>query len=263
MKRNIYPGEEWIYFKIYVSPMSANMILMESINPCIQDLLKEEMISQWFFIRYSDPDFHIRLRMELSSTDFIGPVIFRIRDNLKNDISSGAVSKIQIDTYQREIERYGTDTMEEGEMFFCWDSEYVCEFLKQNKGDWHTIMDSVKWISQLYSNLGLTKKESYERADLSSNSYIKEFGLSNDQVGEINSMYRKNKQEIQNVISESETTFPYFKDLEWLKRLENNSDIVRSLIHMHCNRLFSNNQRIFECICYTLLKKAYQTMIHK
>lgn len=263
MKRNIFPGGEWIYFKIYMSPISANKILEDSLYPFAHQLLNNQLISEWFFIRYSDPDFHIRLRMKLTSDDNIGRVITRLRECLDSEISGRIIRKIQIDTYQREIERYGINSIEACESFFFRDSEYVCQFLKDNKDDWHTIIDSVRWISQLYTNLGLTDKESYERADISSNSYIKEFGLSNDQVGEINLMYRNHKQEVLNAISDSELTIPYLKNIHWLKGLEYSSDIARSLIHMHCNRIFQSNQRLYECVCYSLLKKAYQTIVHK
>jgi len=44
-------------------------------------------------------------------------------------IDSDIVHKVQADTYQREIERYGEETIELGEQIFFHDSEAVIDFI--------------------------------------------------------------------------------------------------------------------------------------
>ncbi len=243
--------------------MTANRVLIESIRPYIQNLLDSKLISQWFFIRYSDPDFHIRLRMKLKSVDNIGEAMVKMWQSLDSEIQTHVIGKIQIDTYQREIERYGEDTIEDCEQFFYHDSESVLKDLKEKPDDWKIIITCIGWISQLYSIFYPSYSDCYKAADSASILYIKEFGLNNEQIAEINSLYRNNKKEIQDAIVNG--GYQMSDSIEFLKRKRPGikNSIIPSLIHMHCNRMFSSNQRLYECIVYLLLKKTYQSMAYK
>jgi len=64
-RKTFIPGSEWVYFKLYTGTKTADMILKNEIYEYVNGLLKNDSINQWFFIRYSDPDFHLRLRLHL------------------------------------------------------------------------------------------------------------------------------------------------------------------------------------------------------
>ena len=59
------PGSEWVYFKLYTGTKTADAILQNELYRYIRELLNNGIIDKWFFIRYTDPDFHIRLRLHL------------------------------------------------------------------------------------------------------------------------------------------------------------------------------------------------------
>ena len=69
--RTFIPGSEWIYFKIYTGTKTADAILKNELYGFVSEMLKNKVIDKWFFIRYNDPDFHIRLRIHLKEKRFL------------------------------------------------------------------------------------------------------------------------------------------------------------------------------------------------
>ena len=64
--KTFIPGSEWVYFKLYTGTKTADTILKNELYGFIQEMIKNKSIDKWFFIRYSDPDFHVRLRIHLN-----------------------------------------------------------------------------------------------------------------------------------------------------------------------------------------------------
>lgn len=63
--RTFIPGSEWIYFKLYTGTKTADAILKNELYVYVNEMLSNDIADKWFFIRYTDPDFHIRLRLHL------------------------------------------------------------------------------------------------------------------------------------------------------------------------------------------------------
>ncbi|MGB8194413.1 MAG: lantibiotic dehydratase, partial [Chitinophagaceae bacterium] len=78
VKRKFSPGSEWVYFKLYCGAKSADKILLDAIKPLTENLLQDQSIDRWFFIRYNDPDFHIRLRLHVEDANKTGYVIQQV-----------------------------------------------------------------------------------------------------------------------------------------------------------------------------------------
>ena len=71
MKRSFMPGDEWLYFKIYTGTKTADAILTNIIKPITEKLIKNNIIDQWFFIRYNDPKNHLRIRFHFNKQNSI------------------------------------------------------------------------------------------------------------------------------------------------------------------------------------------------
>ncbi|WP_127138032.1 thiopeptide-type bacteriocin biosynthesis protein [Flagellimonas oceanensis] len=69
--RNFALGSEWLYYKIYIGPQTGDALLSQAIKPLVSNLIGRKLIDKWFFIRYTDPDFHIRIRLKISDTKYI------------------------------------------------------------------------------------------------------------------------------------------------------------------------------------------------
>ena len=74
-KRTFYPGDEWLYFKLYTGIKTADDILIRSVFPVVKKLMREEIITKFFFLRYSDPDFHIRFRVLVKNPKDLGYIL--------------------------------------------------------------------------------------------------------------------------------------------------------------------------------------------
>ena len=65
IERNFYPGESWLYIKVYGGITACDQLLVDVIYPTIISLKRTKVIVNWFFIRYYDPDFHLRNVLQL------------------------------------------------------------------------------------------------------------------------------------------------------------------------------------------------------
>jgi len=117
-KRTFFIGDEWLYFKVYTGFKTADTILTDTVFPLSQYFLKENIIDHWFFIRYSDPQFHLRIRFHIPKKEDVASIIFHFNNTLQDYVNQNLVWKIQTDTYQREIERYGSELIELSEKLF-------------------------------------------------------------------------------------------------------------------------------------------------
>ncbi len=61
--RSFPPGSEWLYAKLYVGSATADRVLRQVIRPVVGEALGSGAAEGWFFIRYGDPDWHLRLRL--------------------------------------------------------------------------------------------------------------------------------------------------------------------------------------------------------
>jgi thiopeptide-type bacteriocin biosynthesis protein len=125
-------GSDWLYAEIYCGISTGDDVLRRAIDPFIVQLAKTNDIKRWFFIRYSDPDLHLRVRLQADPGVLTGNVIPALHAALQPFIESGAVWRVRFEGYQRESERYGGD---EGvvlaEELFAIDSEAVLTMLRE------------------------------------------------------------------------------------------------------------------------------------
>lgn len=154
MKRKLSPRSEWLYLKIYTGVKTADLILEEAVQPMVGFFQKNDFISKWFFIRYHDPKPHLRIRFRLNNANDYSKIFDRTNDNLQKYIESGEISSILIDTYNREIERYGENTIEEAETLFYTNSEFTLQCLHYD--DEEKIIVFLFYIDEVLSKLNFS-----------------------------------------------------------------------------------------------------------
>ena len=89
----------------------------------------------WFFIRYVDPQNHLRVRFG-GEPARLREIIDWLPELLDPLLEEGRISRWQLDTYEREVERYGgPEGMEISERIFHADSEAVLASLETLAGD--------------------------------------------------------------------------------------------------------------------------------
>lgn len=264
-------GSEWIYFKIYCGSQSAEKILVHAIDPLVRELRAEGQIRKWFFIRYPDPEFHLRLRLELTETGFFGTVLKRVTEVLQPFQQDGFIWNTQLDTYRRETRRYGSRSIEAVEEIFCYSSEATLAWLCRNTGD---DRESERWlwglqsIDYLLNGFGYTLEQKLHLLDELKTSFGKEFHTGKLLKEQLDSRYREHRKRIELSLEsewpDAELIKGMNEKLAAVRELADNSllepsadSLLASLIHMQLNRLFTSKSRQHEMICYDFLYRYY------
>jgi lantibiotic biosynthesis protein len=286
VQRSFLSGNQWHYVKIYCGVKTADRILIEVLKPITEELLSEQKITKWFFIRYADPDHHIRIRFS-GQGNFYAEVTERLNKAFAPYLQNHLIWKVQTDTYNRELERYGSLNIENSETLFFHDSIACTEILSMLEGDkgddlrWQFAM---KGVDDLLNSFGLDLAAKKELMSIISANFLKEFNGDNVETNrQLSTKYRNEKAKIhialQSEMEESHEFFPVWqvfaerskniapcaqhinKLVEQNKLEVNKSDLLASYIHMFLNRFLRSKQRLQEMVIYDLLRQHYRSIL--
>ncbi|MEV6949270.1 lantibiotic dehydratase [Streptomyces sp. NPDC051172] len=126
------PGGEWLYAKLYLAGRQADSFLTERLAPFLAELPESarELIDRWFFIRYRDPDDHLRLRFHGPADALWRELLPPLRTAVREWTSQGLVGRFVLDGYDPEWERYGgPEAQAAAERFFAADSRTALTLL--------------------------------------------------------------------------------------------------------------------------------------
>src|SRR6185436_11110603 len=130
------------YAKLYTGHATSDQILTEVIAPLVageaegREGRDGREAPPWFFIRYSDPHWHLRFRVHGDPAWLYGELLPKLTAQARAMLDDGRLWKLQLDTYEREIERYGGATgLELAEQLFGADSACVVDILGMLAGD--------------------------------------------------------------------------------------------------------------------------------
>jgi thiopeptide-type bacteriocin biosynthesis protein len=286
LKRTFFIGDEWLYYKIYCGPMSVDRTLTEAIKPITDKLLIQGIIDKWYFVRYADPQNHIRIRFHLSKGARLDEIILPLNHALSVYVDSGLIWNIMTDTYHREIERYGKSSMELVEDLFFHDSVLTAGIVSKIIGDEGEI---VRWgvglrsIDEFINDFNYTVKEKLELLTVMKESFEKEHNINLSLKKQLSNKYRTHKVYIESILNrnnDDESDFKPIYDLIKIRSINNKpviNDILKlnkqnklekslneymwSYLHMHNNRLFKSKQRTHELVMYFFLHQYYRSIL--
>ena len=274
-------GSEWLYFKLYGGVKAADKVLVAFVKPLCEELQHRRLIDKWFFIRYSDPDNHLRIRFHLTDVAQIGEVIQLFNHFLQPALLPKYLWKIQVDTYERELERYGFETIELAEELFYYDSEAILAFLEHTEGD---AREEVRWlygiraIDALLDSFEFDFQRKLDLLNSLRNSFAQEFNMDVALKRQLDQKYRTHRTTMQDILSDSHpNTTPIFGDILSVKSakiapiayeiLHSSSPSqvnhwLGSYIHMLINRLIPAHQRLHELVIYDFLCRQYKSRLY-
>ena len=286
LKRTFIPGDEWLFYKLYTGPKTADVILTEVIKPLTEEFLTHKIIDHWFFIRYSDPGLHTRLRFHVTLPGNIAPIIQALRDRIAPFVRQNLLWKIQLDTYQREVERYGVNSMELGEQIFFHDSTMIVDMLSLIEGDEG---ERIRWlfalraVDTMLEDFHYDMEQRSELVTLLRENFGREHGMNKNLKDQMEKKFRDNRAEISELMDRGtdqvSEMLPLFQLLEKksaavrpladeiLALLKDNrlgmtlNDLMASYSHMMVNRLFKSKQRTHEMVVYDFLHRYYKSEI--
>lgn len=285
IKRNFIVGEEWLYYKIYCGNHTADKILSNEIQTIVKKLLKQNLIDQWFFIRYNDPDDHLRLRFHLINVNAIKEVLELITFHLSKLFQNDTIYDIILPTYKREIERYGENTILDSEKLFYYNSRKIIELISNTTPEFDEIariFSSLHMINNLLKYFEIPLQAGQEFVEDKCLGFKQEHNIQKENITKMTKLYSNYKSEILPFLAEGRdpeyleglSGIIKFKteEVKTIKKILNNVpsdnrsyilELIASFVHMNINRTFRSKQREYELICYDFMNKYYKYIIYK
>lgn len=243
---NLYPpGSEWLYFKIYTGSKTIDNLLRDKIKPFVELLTEKKLLEKWFFIRYQDPDTHLRLRFyNGSNSGFYKTVLEMFYTFFREELTNGVIHDLQVATYMPEYTRY--PDMEEAEEIFMEDSYLVLNRLESDDENYR-IETSLRQMDRFLS--GFTLSEKVRFCLVQRDGFLDEFGQ--ELRHELNRAYRSNASLCREVLLSKSHSEIKVKE----------SVCLASYIHMHVNRNFISEARKYEMMLYHFLYRHYDSLL--
>jgi thiopeptide-type bacteriocin biosynthesis protein len=283
VRRRFPPGSEWLYAKLYTGTGTADQLLNHVVGPLVRSSLASGAADAWFFIRYADPEWHLRLRLHGERGRLHAEVLPGLEAAAAPLLETGQLWRMQLDTYEREVERYGGDRgIELAEQLFAADSEAVLTILGSFSGDagldlrWRMAMAG---MDLLFEDLGLTLDEKRTLARRQREGFGREFAVDGTFRGQVGQRYRAERTHLEALLDPGQgppaplatglealhrrslQLIPVTDELRRLARAGRLStpmtDLAASFAHMHVNRLLRSAHRAQELVLYELLDRAY------
>lgn len=248
-KRWKLPGSEWLYVKFYLQKdEKTNFFILHKLYPFVDQLKKKGLIKGSFFIRYFDLHHHLRFRMRLSCKSFFFEVLTMLQKIIFSWMQENAIDDFAINSYERELERYGNEALiEDCEAFFCKDSLVALRLLSvisQKEIDCDDIIFYTLCVINFINDLKLnqTDIDNILSSNETEKSHLEGFRKYKDKLF-ILATALCNQTSDQGLSSFHEVSFLRQLTLKKLVKKANNLskqehlNIFNNLLHMHCNRI--------------------------
>ena len=286
------PGGNWLYLRITAGVLAAETILLDIIGPMARELEVSGYVDRWYFVRYGDPH-HLRVRFHGEPETLQKFVLPRLLVACNNYASAGVIAKLEIDTYQPEVRRYGgLRALDHAESIFFADSVAVAAALSlaRMKGlgrdpDHRMVLacQSVHFLLQ-----ALIKDESERTATIHTmaESFLREQAPSEESAvrrrRELAGAFRAQRRALDDAILTPNTSAVWAAFAEIFVERSSRiapevaalgaladsgaltceyQGIVHSLLHMNLNRLFMDEHRRHEQVAYDFTRQLYRSSI--
>ena len=286
--RRFAPGSEWLYAKLYTGATATDQVLREVVRPLTEELVQSAAIKSWFFMRYGDPDWHLRLRFHGDPERLRTEALPALQAAVTPFLSGGQLWRLQLDTYEREVERYGgREGIQLSEQLFHADSEAALEIIELlEPGDaglderWRL---ALRGMDCLLDDLGLDIKAKRELLEHVRKSFAKEFRADERFIGQLGDKFREERKNLETLIDPAcDAENPLQPGIEILERRSHLwsstmtelktcategrlsvslPELAASYMHMHANRLLRSSQRAQEMVIYDFLARLYESRL--
>jgi thiopeptide-type bacteriocin biosynthesis protein len=268
------PGSDWLFVKVYMPRDAMDSVLVDYLTPLVRQIEDADDPTPWFFIRYSDPGTHLRLRWR--QEDGTGGALTAMVLSWAHSLYRAAhASRIVVDTYDREVARYGgAVAMDIAEKIFAADSQFVLGVLGLRAagtliGDQQTVADNtelaVLTVDRLLADLGIGREQR--------SPFCRALSTDRRQSGHA---YRERQARLRQLLS-GVRSHPGLEDLlatrsvivraaaSDLRQLEPTltqplNAIQASIAHMHLNRLLGPASA-YEHLIYGLVDRSARSLV--
>lgn len=241
------PGSDWLFVKLYLPQQNEKRFLTQHLWQFADFFREQQLIDEWFFIRYGDDRSHVRVRFHATPEKLhqhvLNPLFSWTHSLLKDEI----IQDIAITSYEREIERYGgLELIESAESVFCADSQTALSLMSIDKK-----LNLPAHVLGALSILDLMKSLNFDRK--AQQAFFKQFEIDKSEL----EGFREWKKVLvlpadplmQEAFERRSAMHATFAEKMFSLESQNKLtatpfSILDSLIHMHCNRLFGTDLKL-------------------
>ncbi|HET6254610.1 MAG TPA: lantibiotic dehydratase [Puia sp.] len=291
IQRKMLPGSEWVYFKLFTSERGGEKVLSGGVRELVGQLQVRRKATQWHFIRHSGAECYIGIRFKTGGErrDCV-EVIEEAQAVFNPLLQQQVIYSIQVDTYDREPERYGFATMDGTEEIFTTDSNACLDFINMagNYIERHERwLWALKAIDMLMDAFGYSTEERQKLA-ISSEQRLKDLLRADSQTfQQINRKYSSHEKEIRAILSNNHEiaslteltqaslsiiggrqgdllrVSPFILEAVGVYHEVSLEDLIGSWIQLFVNRLFGTRAEMSEFVLYSLLNRYYTTNMNR
>ncbi|WPU94793.1 lantibiotic dehydratase [Mucilaginibacter sabulilitoris] len=268
--RKFMPGTEWLYLKIY-TPAQRMSKLLVNLWPFIRKNYHNGTIENWFFVRYEDHAPHLRLRLKTHPKN-ISDILVALNGLLGKQVEQHMIREYHLDTYHRELERYQAAGIALTEEFFWASSVFTIEHLQRGRNFFPPYLVAIRTVIAIAEMFISDRKVLADYFKDSYDALAAEFDGTKNRT-ELDLKYRELSGFIQQVFDDEAFDVrnqfgSAYKNLmiiakqisEAVGEGDHNS-YLNSILHLHMNRLFTDQQRKQEMVVYYMLYKFIKSEI--
>ncbi len=250
--RRFAPGSRWLFAKLYGGAAGADRVLRDVIAPLVTPG------EPWFFVRYADPEAHLRVRWH-------GDPELKMRElRARLEAAGEPCWRVALDTYEREVERYGgLRGVELAEQVFAADSDAVLAILADDPDDERRWLLALRGIDRLLDDLAVADKR--QLATIARDGFAAELGTSTVHLRRLGEKFRAHRPAIEHILA-SDADDPFAARSARIRPLAAElrtcayplDELARSFVHMHVNRMMPVAQRAHELVLLDFLRRHYR-----
>ncbi len=244
-------------------------MLRDVLRPVVADQLRRGVIDQWFFVRYGDSEWHVRLRMHGAGSRLLSDAlpVLTAACNEHADV----VWRVQVDTYERGVERYGGAAgLLLAVQAFAVSPASMTLLAPESSDDvprWHL---AIVGANRLLADLGLTMQNRHEIIAAAHARLATRLGVGAALRKQRGARYRRERAVLEHLLDDAAQPAAAFEQrsralvvvrthLDDAVGPANVADWAGSLVHMHLNRLMRMPTARQEFVIYDMLIRWYRS----
>ncbi len=280
--RRFLPGSEWAYIKVYSGPKFLDEFLVSDVFQIAYDLYAAKKVDLFFFVRFVDVEgHHLRLRFHFVGKGYLEELLQIFSERLLPYVESHVVTRMCMDTYVREVERYGGETtIMAVETIFSANSIAILNELRalaaQGKSEDRWLLGMLM-TNDLMNSFGLSIDDKIDISETYLSQFLAEFDATGNKPLKaiIQAKFREKRSQIESAMLSTnpnlhggilpdkdafQQAIGLIRDKHSRNKLSMSFDrLLMSILHMNYNRIFRTKPRMNEMIAHSLASNFYRS----
>jgi thiopeptide-type bacteriocin biosynthesis protein len=245
-------GARWVYAKFFTGTAGADQVIARS-HRLATALTAAGLVSGWFFLRYREDGYHVRVRLRPVEPEQRATVLAEL-DRLGQRLrANGLVTRVATDEYVPEVARYGGPaTLALAERLFSADSNEVAAHVAGGSDErtrlYRTVGTTLRWVRAAFDSVA----EQQQFLRNCQGGLDVRFEREGNPLGRFYREHRPGLSAYLDEHREPSEVDGLFARLRARLGPDVGDPVLAAVLHMHCNRVFAVDSRRLEFLTYEL-----------